>query len=409
MSVVLVVNSGSSSFKYQLIDMDAEAVLASGLVERIGEEVGDCKHTVFFTAAEGEASVTATDAKYTRELPIPDHTAGFKVMLDAFAEHGPSLDDRPPVAVGHRVVHGGARFFEPTLITPLVEINIDELSVLAPLHNPGALQGIKAAKAAFPQLPHVAVFDTAFHQTLPPSAYTYAIDLELAEAHRIRRYGFHGTSHKFVSEAAAAFVGRPVAELRQIVFHLGNGASVTAIDGGRSVDTSMGLTPLQGLVMGTRSGDIDPAVLFHLARRAGLSIDDLDTLLNRRSGLLGLAGVSDMRDIEDRVAQRDAAATLAFEVYLHRLRSYAGAYLAELGGADVISFTAGVGENSPLVRAGALVTLGFAGVEVDPERNAARERGIRAISTDASPVTVLVVPTNEELEIARQALAAAAG
>jgi acetate kinase len=409
MSVVLVVNSGSSSFKYQLIDMDAEAVLASGLVERIGEEVGDSKHTVLFTAAEGEASVTATDAKYTRELPIPDHTAGFKVMLDAFAQHGPSLDDRPPVAVGHRVVHGGARFFEPTLITPLVEINIDELSVLAPLHNPGALQGIKAAKAAFAELPHVAVFDTAFHQTLPPSAYTYAIDLELAEAHRIRRYGFHGTSHKFVSDSAAAFVGRPVAELKQIVFHLGNGASVTAIDGGRSVDTSMGLTPLQGLVMGTRSGDIDPAVLFHLARRAGLSIDDLDALLNRRSGLLGLAGVSDMRDIEERVAQGDAAATLAFEVYLHRLRSYAGAYLAELGGADVISFTAGVGENSSLVRAGALETLGFAGVEVDPKRNTARERGIRAISTDASPVTVLVVPTNEELEIARQALAAAVG
>lgn len=409
MSVVLVVNSGSSSFKYQLIDMDAEAVLASGLVERIGEGVGESKHTVFFTAAEGEASVTATDAKYTRELPIPDHTAGFEVMLDAFAEHGPSLDDRPPAAVGHRVVHGGARFFEPTLITPPVEINIDELSVLAPLHNPGALQGIKAAKAAFPELPHVAVFDTAFHQTLPPSAYTYAIDLELAEAHRIRRYGFHGTSHKFVSDSAAAFVGRPVAELKQIVFHLGNGASVTAIDGGRSVDTSMGLTPLQGLVMGTRSGDIDPAVLFHLARRAGLSIDDLDTLLNRRSGLLGLAGVSDMRDIEDRVERGDAAATLAFEVYVHRLRSYAGAYLAELGGADVISFTAGVGENSPRVRAGALETLGFAGVEVDPERNAARERGIRAISTDASPVTVLVVPTNEELEIARQALATAAG
>lgn len=408
MSVVLVVNSGSSSFKYQLIDMDAEAVLASGLVERIGEDVGDSQHKVHFVAGEGEASVTATDAKYTRELPIPDHTAGFKVMLDAFAEHGPSLEDRAPVAVGHRVVHGGARFFEPTLITPLVEINIDELSVLAPLHNPGALQGIKAAKAAFPALPHVAVFDTAFHQTLPPSAYTYAIDRELAEAHRVRRYGFHGTSHKFVSEAAAAFLGRPLAELKQIVFHLGNGASVTAVDGGRSVDTSMGLTPLEGLVMGTRSGDIDAAVLFHLARRASMSIDDLDTLLNRRSGLLGLAGVSDMRDIEERVEQGDAAAILAFEVYLHRLRSYAGAYLAELGGADVIAFTAGVGENSPLVRAGALATLGFAGVELDPERNEARERGIRVISADSSAVTVLVVPTNEELEIARQALDAAA-
>ncbi|MEU1970927.1 acetate kinase [Microbacterium sp. NPDC019599] len=407
MSVVLVVNSGSSSFKYQLIDMDAEAVLASGLVERIGEAVGESRHTVFFSAEEGVPAPAVRDAKYTRELPIPDHTAGFRVMLDAFAEHGPSLEQRPPVAVGHRVVHGGARFFEPTLITPLVEINIDELSVLAPLHNPGALQGIKAAKADFPDLPHVAIFDTAFHQTLPPAAYTYAIDRELAEAHRIRRYGFHGTSHKFVSEAAAAFLGRPLGELKQIVFHLGNGASVTAIDGGRSVDTSMGMTPLEGLVMGTRSGDIDPAVLFHLARRAGLSIDDLDTLLNKRSGILGLAGVSDMRDIEQGLERGDAAATLAFEVYLHRLRSYAGAYLAELGGADVISFTAGVGENSSLVRAGALESLGFAGIEIDPERNEARGRGIRIISTDASRVTVLVVPTNEELEIARQTLSVA--
>ncbi|MFH8249267.1 acetate/propionate family kinase [Microbacterium sp. B2969] len=414
MSVVLVVNSGSSSFKYQLIDMEAEAVLASGLVERIGQEMGESRHTVFFRGREGEAvpepvegSITATDATYTRELPIPDHTVGFRVMLDAFAEHGPSLDERSPVAVGHRVVHGGARFFEPTVITPLVEINIDELSVLAPLHNPGALQGIRAAKDAFPDLPHVAVFDTAFHQTLPPAAYTYAIDRELAETHRIRRYGFHGTSHKFVSEAAAAFLRRPLEDLKQIVFHLGNGASVTAVDGGRSVETSMGLTPLEGLVMGTRSGDIDPAVLFHLARRADLSIADLDTLLNKQSGLLGLAGASDMRDIQERVEKGDAEAALAFEVYLHRLRAYAGAYLAQLGGVDVISFTAGVGENSPQVRAGALETLGFAGVEVDPERNTARSRGIRIISTDASAVTVLVVPTDEELEIARQTLSAA--
>ncbi|WP_345799961.1 acetate kinase [Microbacterium sp. AZCO] len=408
MSVVLVVNSGSSSFKYQLIDMDAEAVLASGLVERIGQAEGESTHTVFFRGVAGEGASAALDATSRRTLPIPDHTAGFRVMLDAFAEHGPSLEERAPVAVGHRVVHGGARFFEPTVITPLVEINIDELSVLAPLHNPGALQGIRAAKDAFPDLPHVAVFDTAFHQTLPPAAYTYAIDRDLAEHHRIRRYGFHGTSHKFVSEAAAAFLGRPLAELKQIVFHLGNGASVTAIDGGRSVDTSMGMTPLEGLVMGTRSGDIDPAVLFHLARRADLSIGELDALLNKRSGLLGLAGVSDMRDIREGVERGDAAATLAFEVYVHRLRAYAGAYLAQLGGVDVISFTAGVGENAPAVRAAALDTFGFAGIELDPERNAARGRGIRIISSDASRVTVLVVPTNEELEIARQTLEAAA-
>lgn len=406
MTPVLVINSGSSSFKYQLIDMDTERTLASGLVERIGEAVGEARHTVFAPPTDGP-SPTFLDATRTRELPIPDHTAGFAVMLDAFASDGPSLTGTPPVAVGHRVVHGGARFFEPTLITPLVEINIDELGVLAPLHNPANLAGIVAARGAFPDVPHVAVFDTAFHQTLAPSAYTYAIDTEIAASHRIRRYGFHGTSHKFVSEAAAAFLGRPLDQLKQIVFHLGNGASVTAIDGGRSVDTSMGFTPLEGLVMGTRSGDIDPAVLFHLSRRAGLSIDDLDDLLNKRSGMLGLAGSNDLRDIRAAVARGEERAILAFDVYVHRLRSYAGAYLAQLGGADVISFTAGVGENAPHVRAAALETLGFAGVQIDPARNEAQERGIRIISTDASAVTVLVVPTDEELEIARQTLGVA--
>ncbi len=406
MSVVLVVNSGSSSFKYQLIDMDTEQVLATGLVERIGQADGMSRHTVTNPNREGPATAML-DATFTRQLPIRDHTAGFRVMLDAFSEHGPLLEEHPPIAVGHRVVHGGARFFEPTLITPLVEINIEDLSELAPLHNPPNLEGIKAARATFPDVPHVAVFDTAFHQTLPPAAYTYAIDADLATAHRVRRYGFHGTSHKFVSEAAAGFLGRPLADLKQIVFHLGNGASVTAIDGGRSVDTSMGMTPLEGLVMGTRSGDIDPAVLFHLARRAQLSVDELDDLLNKRSGLLGLAGVSDMRDIEAGVDRADAAATLAFDVYIHRLRAYAGAYMAALGGVDVISFTAGVGENSARVRAAALATFGFAGIEVDPARNEARRGGVRVISTDASRTTVLVVPTNEELEIARQTLTVA--
>ncbi|GAA3760707.1 acetate kinase [Microbacterium kribbense] len=405
MSIVLVVNSGSSSFKYQLLDMAAKLVLATGLVERIGQGVGECTHTVRPEPhAPGEGTPTILDATYRRELPIPDHFAGFEVMLDAFAEHGPSLAERPPVAVGHRVVHGGARFFEPTLITPLVQESIEELEVLAPLHNPANLAGIVAAERAFPDVPHVAVFDTAFHQTLPPAAYTYAIDAELAAAHRIRRYGFHGTSHKFVSEAAAVFLGRPLGELAQIVFHLGNGASVTAVDGGRSVETSMGFTPLEGLVMGTRSGDIDPAALFQLARRARMDVDDLDELLNKRSGLKGLSGFSDMRDVLAGRARGEAAATLAFDVYVHRLRSYAGAYLAQLGGADVISFTAGVGENAPDVRAAALEGLGFAGVRVDPERNAARGRGIRVVSTDDSAVTVLVVPTDEELEIARQTL-----
>lgn len=405
MTPVLVINSGSSSFKYQLVDVATERPLASGLVERIGEESGIATHTVFL-GGEG-AAVTATKATSRIERAITDHTAGFAVMLEAFAAQGPSLENARPVAVGHRVVQGGARFFEPTLITPLVEINIDELSALAPLHNPGALQGIRAARAAFADVPHVAVFDTAFHLTMPAAAYTYAIDRETAQKHRIRKYGFHGTSHKFVSEAAAAFLGRPLAELSQIVLHLGNGASATAIRGGESVDTSMGLTPLEGLVMGTRSGDIDPSVLGVLARREDMGPGELDAFLNKRSGLLGLAGASDMRDIDTRRREGDADAQLAFDVYIHRLRAYLGAYLAQLGGVDVISFTAGVGENSAVVRAAALETLGFAGVHLDAERNTSGERGIRVISTDDSPVAVLVVPTDEELEIARQAHAVA--
>jgi acetate kinase len=365
MSTILVINSGSSSFKYQLIDMDTETAVASGLVERIGESSGHTTH-------RGPAGTSE------RTLEIPDHTAGFRAMLDAFAKDGPALDDDPPIAVGHRVVHGGKRFFEPTIVTPLVELNIEDLSDLAPLHNPANLEGIRAAEKAFPDVPHVAVFDTAFHQTLAPEAYTYAIDAELAERHRVRRYGFHGTSHKYVSEQAAHFLGRPLGDLKQIVLHLGNGASACAVDGGRSIDTSMGMTPLEGLVMGSRSGDIDPAVLLHLSRRAGLDIDGLDELLNRRSGLVGLA------------------------TYLHRLKHYIGAYLAVLGGLDVITFTAGVGENSDVVRAGALEGLGALGIRLDPERNGARSHEARMISADDSRVAVLVIPTDEELEIARQ-------
>lgn len=406
MSVVLVINSGSSSLKYSLIDVGRETELAAGFIERIGQETGIVGHTVHVVAEPGQPTPTVLDTRFSDERPIPDHDAAFAVMLAQFTEHGPQLSEHPPTAVGHRVVHGGARFFEPTLITPLVEINIEDLIVLAPLHNPANLAGIRAAKAAFPDVPHVAVFDTAFHQTLPPAAYTYAIDAATAREHRIRRYGFHGTSHKYVSEAAAAFLGRSNAELRQLVFHLGNGASVTAVDGGRSVETSMGFTPLEGLVMGTRSGDIDPAVAFHLGRRAGMGADELDTLLNKRSGLLGLAGRSDMRDILAGRAAGEEAATLAYDVYVHRLRAYAGAYIAQLGGVHVISFTAGVGENAADVRADALATLEFLGVRVDPVRNAARERGIRRISADDSDVEVLVVPTDEELEIARQTLAA---
>jgi acetate kinase len=393
MSAVLVINSGSSSFKYQLIDMETERPLASGLVERIGERSGHTTH-------EGP------NGKSERTLKIPDHTAGFRAMLDAFEADGPSLEEFPPVAVGHRVVHGGKRFFEPTVVTPLVEINIEDLADLAPLHNPANLEGIRAAEKAFPDVPHVAIFDTAFHQTLPPEAYTYAIDAELAKKHRVRRYGFHGTSHKYVSEKVAEFLGTPLGELKQIVLHLGNGASACAIDGGRSVDTSMGMTPLEGLVMGTRSGDVDPAVLIHLARRAHLDTGALDELLNRKSGLLGLSGHGDMRDVQKAADDGDQDARLALDTYLHRLKHYIGAYIAVLGGLDVLTFTAGVGENASAVRAGAVAGLEALGIRLDESRNAQRGSGVRVVSTDDSPVTVLVVPTNEELEIARQTLAA---
>ncbi|MFE5672272.1 acetate/propionate family kinase [Agromyces sp. NPDC056523] len=397
MTTVLVVNSGSSSLKYQLLDVEEGEALATGLVERIGQPEGLATHS------------DATGRELRDELAIPDHDAAFAWMLRAFADHGPSLEAHPPVAVGHRVVQGGARFFEPTVITELVKINIDELSVLAPLHNPANLAGIVAAERAFPDVPHVAVFDTAFHQTMPPAAYTYAIDREVAERHRVRRYGFHGTSHRYVSHAAAAYLGRPIEELKLIVLHLGNGASACAVDAGRSVETSMGMTPLEGLVMGTRSGDLDPAVLLHLQRRARLDVDEVDDLLNKRSGILGLGGHRDMRDLVGAAESGDARAELALEVYCHRIRSYVGAYAAQLGRVDAIVFTAGVGENAAEVRRRALAGLEGFGVEIDATRNSERSREARTISAEGSRTQVLVVPTNEELEIARQTVEVIAG
>jgi acetate kinase len=394
-SAVLVVNSGSSSFKYQLIDLDGERTLASGLVERIGEETGATKHRNALTGDE-----TSHDS-----APIADHTAGFAVMLKAFQEHGPSFDDHPLLAVGHRVVHGGSDFDRATVVTPAVEKAIERLSALAPLHNPANLAGIRAASRAFPDAPQVAVFDTAFHQTLAPATYTYAIDATLAAEHQVRRYGFHGTSHKYVSEEAAKFLGRTLAELKMIVLHIGNGASATAISAGRSIETSMGLTPLEGLVMGTRSGDVDPAVVFHLHREAGLDFDELETLLNKQSGLLGLTGNGDMRDVQDAASRGDQVAEAALAVYRHRIRHYIGAYTAQLGGLDAIVFTAGVGENNALLRRRTLAGLEFFGVHVDDDRNELASRDARFISPEGAPVSVLVVPTNEELEIARQAAA----
>jgi acetate kinase len=325
-------------------------------------------------------------------------------MADAFEQHGPDLAAAGLVAVGHRVVQGGARFGHSVRVDEAALEIIEELSALAPLHNPANAAGIRVAMDTFPDLPHVAVFDTAFHLTMPEVAHTYAIDRQVAADHRIRRYGFHGTSHAYVSRQAAELLGKPLEETNVIVLHLGNGASACAVRGGVSVDTSMGLTPLEGLVMGTRSGDIDPAVVFHLARTAGMDIDAIDDLLNKRSGVLGLSGSQDMRDLVDAVEAGDADAQLALEVYCYRVRKYVGSYLAVLGRVDAIVFTAGIGENADEVRELSLRGLESLGIEVDGEANRARSKEPRDIATAASRVRVLVIPTNEELEIARDAV-----
>lgn len=392
-TAVLVLNSGSSSLKYQLVDAGSGDALASGIVERVGEAASGVRHEVQGVRTE-------------RTLAVADHAAALEVVLRLFDELGPPLADAGIVAVGHRVVHGGTRFTEAVLIDDRVEQDVLELSPLAPLHNPANLTGIRVGRRLLPDVPHVAVFDTAFFATLPDAAATYALDAEVARTHQVRRYGAHGTSHRYVSREVASFLGRDVAELNQIVLHLGNGASASAVRGGGAIDTSMGLTPLEGLVMGTRTGDIDPAVVFHLHRNAGMSVDEIDDLLNRRSGVKGLAGVSDMRELRALVDAGDEAARLALDVYLLRLRKYVGAYHAELGRLDVITFTAGIGENDGAIRAGALAGLEGWGIEVDAERNAIRSSQPRVISPDGARVTVLVVPTNEELEITRQALAA---
>ncbi len=404
MSLVLVLNSGSSSLKYQLFSVDAGGAsqpltsLAAGLIERIGEPIGALLHT---------RRVAGEEVRTRTELRIADHQAGFAVMLEAFAASGMAIEPDNLRAVGHRVVHGGAEFFAPTVVDDAVLERISALSVLAPLHNPANVDGIRAAMRVFAGVPQVAVFDTAFHQSIPPAAYTVAIDQTLARRHAIRTFGFHGTSHEYVSRVAAEHLGRPVAELRQVVLHLGNGASMCAVAAGRSVATSMGMTPLQGLVMGTRSGDIDPSALLTLLRSGELDVDELDALLNKSSGLLGLGGSSDMRDLEAAAAAGDAGAELAIDVYVHRIRHYLGSYLVQLGGADTLVFTAGVGENSETIRARVLAGMEWLGVELDPELNASRaDAGPRVVSRAGAAITVLVVPTDEERAIATQSLAA---
>ena len=390
---VLVLNIGSSSIKYELLDMTGRHRLATGLVERIGQEEGTLTHR----PADAEP--------YVRHEPYPDHEAGMAAVVRAFAETGLALERLSLRAVGHRVVHGGARFRDPVLIDDEVLRTIDELAVLAPLHNPGNLIGIRAALRIFPGIPQVAVFDTAFHQTLPPVAYTYAVPVEWAAEHGVRRYGFHGTSYAYVSRRAAELLGRDPSEVNLIVLHLGNGASAAAIEGGRSVDTSMGLTPLEGLVMGTRSGDVDPALPAHLARTAGLTLQQVDDALTRRSGLLALAGASDMRTVRAKAEAGDEGARLALGVYCYRIRKYVGAYYAVLGRVDAVVFTGGVGENDPYTRADSLSGLTRLGIAVDPERNFAGSPAERFISPPDAEVAVIVVPTDEELEIAAQSLA----
>ncbi|MEU8255278.1 acetate kinase [Micromonospora inaquosa] len=363
MSQVLVLNCGSSSVKWRRYDGDR--ALDHGLVERIGEPGGGPK----------------------------DHTAAVRQILAG-------LDLTGLAAIGHRVVHGGRTFSAPVLIDDAVLAAIKNLVPLAPLHNPANLAGIEVARAALPDVPQVAVFDTAFHHTLPDAGATYAIDRDTAERYGIRRYGFHGTSHAYVSRRTAELLGRPYEQVNTITLHLGNGASACAVENGRSVATSMGMSPLEGLVMGTRSGDIDPTVIFHLRREGGLSVDDIDDLLNHRSGLLGLTGVNDMREVLERRAAGDPAAALAFDVYCRRITGYVGAYYALLGRVDAITFTAGVGEHAAPVRAAALAGLGRLGISVDDVRNDGD--GDRLISPDGAEVSVCVIRTDEEREIARQ-------
>jgi acetate kinase len=369
---VLVLNCGSSSVKYRLFD--GSVTQAHGLIEKIGEPNGQAK----------------------------DHeTALQRIMSD--------VDLSGLAAVGHRVVHGGSRFAAPTVIDDQVVATVRDLIDLAPLHNPANLAGIEVSRRLLPSTPQVAVFDTAFHQSMPASASTYALDVAVAQRYGVRRYGFHGTSHAYVSRRTAALLGRPVEEVNTITLHLGNGASACAVAGGRSVATSMGLSPLEGLVMGTRSGDLDPAVVFHLYRVGGMSLDQIDDLLNKHGGLFGLCGENDMRAVLTRRGAGDEAATLAFEVYCERLRAYVGAYAFLLRRLDAITFTAGVGENASAVREAALSHLDEYGISVDPSLNQAPARTERTISPEGSRVAVCVIPTDEELEIATQSLAALGG
>ena len=390
---ILVINCGSSSLKFQLIDSETEKCIAKGLCERIGIEGSQITYTP--DGSEKEKTVT----------PMPDHTEAIRLVLEALTNEKTgvvkSLDEIG--AVGHRIVHGGEKFAASTLITDEVMKAIEECNDLAPLHNPANLIGINACKKLMPTTPMVAVFDTAFHQTMPEEAYMYGLPYEYYQKYKIRRYGFHGTSHSYVSRKAAEVLGKKYEDLKIIVCHLGNGASVSAVKNGKCVDTSMGLTPLEGLIMGTRSGDIDPAIMEFIAHKEGKNIDEIMTVLNKKSGVYGLSNnlSSDFRDLEDGYNRGDEHCIRTMKTYCYRVAKYIGSYVAAMNGVDVICFTAGIGENAPLVRSLVCEHLGFLGVSIDEDANHKRGEEI-AISTSDSKTTVMVIPTNEELAIARE-------
>ena len=392
---ILVINCGSSSLKYQLIDSDTEAVLAKGLCERIGIEGSQITYQ-----KSGEDKIKTL-------IPMPDHTKAVELVISALtdAENGVIESLSEIGAVGHRVVHGGEKFASSVLITDEVMAAVEECNDLAPLHNPANIIGINACKQLMPSVPQVGVFDTAFHQTMPAEAYIYGIPYEYYEKYGVRKYGFHGTSHSYVSKRTAQILGEDYSSLRTIVCHLGNGASICAVDGGKSVETSMGMTPVMGLVMGTRSGSIDPGVIEYIGKKEGLDLEGTINILNKKSGVLGISGVSsDFRDLDAAIKEGNERAAVAIDVFVHRVVHYVGAYAAAMNGVDAIVFTAGVGENDPEVRAKISAHFGYLGAELDSEKNNIRGEE-RIISTDSSKVKLLVVPTNEELMIARETVA----
>jgi acetate kinase len=396
---IFVVNSGSSSIKYQLFRWPSRQPICSGLVERIGHPNATITHKLFRPGA------AQAPLEQKRTLELMDHEAGLREVVYLLTDptDGVIQDPEEIDVVGHRVVHGGESFAATTIITEEVKAEIRRLFALAPLHNPANLVGIEVAERLFSQARQVVVFDTAFHQTLPEYAFRYAVPEALYQEQGIRVYGFHGTSHKYVAEQAATYLGQPDARL--ITIHLGNGCSMAAVRGGRSLDTSMGFGPLTGLVMGTRSGDLDPSVSLHLMGQMGYTVEQLSTLLNKESGMLGLTGLSDMRDITRALEQGDPRAALAYELYAYRIRKYIGAYAAVLNGLDAVVFTAGVGENDALVRRLACQEMEFFGIQLDEAKNQQRAPGLREINQENSRVKVLIIPTNEELEIAAQCAA----